>query len=44
MPQKTKKPETLSASDRAKNYRMTLVKGFNEIGKKRLLKEFKKVF
>ena len=40
----TKKPETLSASDRAKNYRMAQVKGFNEIGKKRFLKEFKKVF
>jgi len=40
----TKKPETLSASDRAKNYQLTLVKGFNEIEKKSWLEEFKKVF
>jgi hypothetical protein len=40
----TKKPETLSASDRENNYQLTLIKGFKEIEKKDILKEFKKVF
>ena len=39
-----KKPSTLTASERAENYRKTLVKGFNEIDKKGYLIEFKNVF
>ena len=39
-----KEPATLTTSEREENYRKTLVKGFKEIDKKGLLKEFKKVF
>jgi len=39
-----KKPEALSPSDRALNFRKTLGKGFNEIEKKGILKKFKLIF